>query len=149
MTLKRQQYGFNLVEVLIALIIMSIGMLGIAGLYVNSLQAGRTSMFRQQAITLAGDVADRIRANPTAGTAYTLAGSDKSCVSTTADCSAEDMAANDIFLWSQQAAESLPDGDVGVTRNGTPFPPEYTITISWDEPGSTETYAVTIPVAGS
>ncbi len=149
MTPKRKQYGFNLVEVLIALIIMSIGMLGIAGLYVNSLQAGRTSMFRQQAITLAGDVADRIRANPTAGTAYTEAGGDKSCVSATADCSAEDMAANDIFLWSQQAAESLPGGTVGITRNTTPFPVEYTITITWNEPGSTENYAVTIPVAGS
>ena len=149
MTLKRKQFGFNLVEVLIALIIMSIGMLGIAGLYVNSLQAGRTSMFRHQAITLAGDVPDRIRANPTAGAAYAAAGSNKNCVSPTADCSAEDMAANDVFLWSQQAAESLPAGRVTVTRNGTPFPPEYTITITWDEPGSTESYAVTIPVAGS
>ncbi len=149
MTLKRQQHGFNLVEVLIALIIMSIGMLGIAGLYVNSLQAGRTSMFRHHAITLAGDIADRIRANPSAGSAYTLAGSDKSCVSATADCSADDMAANDVFLWSEQASESLPKGRVGVTRNDTPFPPEYTITVTWDEPGSTESYAVTIPVAGS
>ena len=149
MNLKKRQNGFNLVEVLIALIIMSIGMLGIAGLYVNSLQTGRTSMFRHQAITLAGDVADRIRANATAGTAYTLAGSDKSCVSSTADCSAADMAANDIFLWSQQAADSLPAGRVTITRNGTPSPPEYTITVTWDEPGSTETYAVTIPVAGS
>ena len=148
MTPKRKQAGFNLVEVLIALIIMSIGMLGIAGLYVNSLQAGRTSMFRHHAITLAGDIADRIRANPSAGTAYTLAGENKSCVSTTADCSADDMAANDIFLWKAQAAESLPKGRVTVTRSNT-FPPEYTITVTWDEPGSTESYAVTIPVAGS
>ena len=35
--------GFTLIEVLIALIIMSVGMLGIAGLYVHSMQAGRTS----------------------------------------------------------------------------------------------------------
>jgi len=62
----KNQRGFSLVEVLIALIIMSVGMLGIAGLYVQSMQAGRTSVFRHHAVTLAGDVADRIRANPTA-----------------------------------------------------------------------------------
>ncbi len=61
----RRVRGFTLVEVLIALIIMSVGMLGIAGLYVQSMQAGRTSMLRHHAVTLAGDIADRIRANPT------------------------------------------------------------------------------------
>ena len=55
-----KQQGFSLVEVLIALIIMSVGMLGIASLYVQSMQAGRTSMFRHNAVTLAGDIADRI-----------------------------------------------------------------------------------------
>ncbi len=68
-----RQGGFSLVEVLIALIILSVGMLGIAVLYVQSMQAGRTSMFRHHAITLAGDVADRIRANPLAGAAYAAA----------------------------------------------------------------------------
>ena len=53
-----RQSGFSLVEVLIALIIMSVGMLGIASLFVQSMQAGRTSMFRHHAVTLAGDVAD-------------------------------------------------------------------------------------------
>ena len=55
--MKRKLQGFSLVEVLIALIIMSVGMLGIAGLYVQSMQAGRTSMLRHHAVTLAGDVA--------------------------------------------------------------------------------------------
>ena len=62
----QKQRGFSLVEVLIALVIMSVGMLGIAGLYVQTMQAGRTSMLRHHAVTLAGDVADRIRANPRA-----------------------------------------------------------------------------------
>ena len=57
MTLNNTK-GFSFVEVLIALIIMSVGMLGIAGLYVHSLQAGRTSMLRHQAVTLAGDIAE-------------------------------------------------------------------------------------------
>ena len=72
--------GFTLIEVLIALIIMSVGMLGIAGLYVHSMKAGSTSLFRHHAVTLAGDVADRIRANPRAGAAYALAGANNNCV---------------------------------------------------------------------
>ena len=75
---KRMQ-GFTLLEMLIALIIMSVGMLGIAGLYVHSMQAGRTSMFAHHAVTLAGDIADRIRANPTAAAAYAGVGVDNAC----------------------------------------------------------------------
>ena len=83
LNVTKKQQGFSLIEVLIALIIMSVGMLGIAGLYVQSLQAGRTSMFRHQAVALAGDVADRIRANPTAGISYTDPdGADNGCVAT-------------------------------------------------------------------
>ena len=66
--------GFSLVEVLVALIVLSVGMLGIASLYVDSLRAGRTALLRTQAVFLATDMADRIRANPTAGAAYALGG---------------------------------------------------------------------------
>ena len=147
---ERQQSGFSLVEVLIALVIMSVGMLGIAGLYVQSMQAGRTSTFRHHAVTLAGDVADRIRANPTAGVAYNHAanapGTDNSCVDGGVMCIAADMAANDIFLWQAQADDTLPSGDVAVVFDGGVSPPTYQITVSWNEPGETPTYAITIPV---
>ena len=138
--------GFSLVEVLIALIIMSVGMLGIAGLYVQSMQAGRTSMFRHHAVTLAGDVADRIRANPGGGIAYIGQGGDSNCVAEGVDCNEAQMAAHDIFLWRQQAADTLPNGQVAVAFDAAPVPPEYTITVSWTEPGENLSYAITIPV---
>ena len=140
------QAGFSLVEVLIALIIMSVGMLGIAGLYVQSLQAGRTSMFRHQAVSLAGDVADRIRANPSAGITYAGAGANNNCVGAGVDCDVDSMAENDIWAWDQQAANSLPNGDVVVAFDDTVVPPVYTITVNWDEPGEELSYALTIPV---
>lgn len=118
MTRKTMQ-GFSLIEVLIALIIMSVGMLGIASLYVQSMQAGRTSLLRHNAVTLAGDVADRIRANPTAGAVYSGAGNDFSCVDGGTNCSAPQMAAQDILLWEQQADDSLPNGDVAIIFDGT------------------------------
>lgn len=154
MTLRKLQ-GFSLVEVLIALIIMSVGMLGIAGLYVQSMQAGRTSMLRHHAVTLAGDIADRIRANPTAGVAYTASpGQDNGCVGTSANCDVAQMAANDIFLWQAHANDFLPpmaDGSdqVVVTLNAAALPPTFTITVRWDEPTPDNvppSYTILVPV---
>ncbi|MFQ6006383.1 MAG: type IV pilus modification protein PilV [Woeseia sp.] len=143
---SRRTEGFTLIEVLIALIIMSVGMLGIAGLYVHSMQAGRTSLFRHHAVTLAGDIADRIRANPRAAEAYAGAGADNACVDGGIDCTPVQMAGNDIFLWRQQAADTLPAGVVNVVFNGGVAPPTYQITVQWNEPGQVMTYTITIPV---
>jgi len=143
----RRQRGFSLVEVLIALVIMSVGMLGIAGLYVQSMQAGRTSMFRHHAVTLAGDVADRIRANPRALGAYALVGGvDYGCVAQGVDCSEPQMAAHDILLWSQQATQALPNGQINITFDGTVAPPEYQIEVAWVEAGDPLDYTIKIPV---
>jgi len=141
--------GFSLVEVLIALIIMSVGMLGIAGLYVQSMQAGRTSLFSHHAVTLAGDVADRIRANPTAGLAYAApVGANNNCVAGGTDCNVAQMAANDIDLWQTEAADVLPGGQVAVVFDDSVVPPTYQITVTWSEPGEVRNYAITIPVNG-
>lgn len=146
----RSATGFTLVEVLIALIILSVGMLGIAGLYLQSIQAGRTSVFRHHAITLAGDIADRIRANPSAGINYQAAGQNNGCVDGTVDCTPLEMAQNDIDAWDAQARETLPTGQVAIvfTDNAAPAPDTYQITVTWVEAGyaTPPSYAVTIPV---
>ena len=46
---RKGQRGFSLIEVLVALVVLSIGMLGIAALYVDSLRSGRTAIHRTQA----------------------------------------------------------------------------------------------------
>jgi len=147
---RRTDSGFTLVEVLIALVIMSVGMLGIAGLYMHSIQAGRTSLFRHHAVTLAGDVADRIRANPSAGINYQVAGIDNNCVDGGIDCTPTEMAQNDIYVWDQQAFATLPQGAVGIIfiDNGGLSPDTYTITVSWQEAGEipAPSYSITIPV---
>jgi type IV pilus assembly protein PilV len=147
-SVARKLRGFTLIEVLVAMVIMSIGMLGIAGLYVHSMQAGRTSVLRHNAVTLAGDIADRIRANPRAGPAYALAGANNNCVGGGIDCTPGEMAANDIFLWDQQAAATLPNGAVNIVFNNGVVPPTYQITVTWTEPGEVLSYSFTIPVLG-
>ena len=138
--------GFSLVEVLIALVIMSVGMLGIAGLYVHSMQAGRTSLFRHHAVTLAGDIADRIRANPRAAGAYAGIGQNNNCVAGGINCTPAQMASNDIFLWQQQAQDTLPAGVVNIVFDNAVVPPTYQITVQWNEPGEVLNYTITIPV---
>lgn len=140
--------GFSLVEVLIALIIMSVGMLGIAGLYVHSMQAGRTSLFRHHAVTLAGDVADRIRANPLGGAAYAGAGADNDCVAGGINCSAAEMAAHDVSLWLEQADATLPDGTVAVVYDDDLVPSTYEVTVTWREAGyiDGQAYVISFPV---
>jgi type IV pilus assembly protein PilV len=146
---SRAVSGFTLIEVLVALVVMSVGMLGIAGLYVTSMQAGRTSLFHHHAVTLAGDVADRIRANPRAAIAYAGLGANNNCVTPgVINCTPEEMAAHDIFLWDQQAVDTLPTGTVTIVFDNGVAPPTYQITIGWQEPGEVLSYVITIPVFG-
>ena len=144
----RRHNGFSLIEVLIALIIMSVGMLGIAGLYVQSMQAGRTSVFRHHAVTIAADVADRIRANPLGGVDYQGPGGNNNCVLGNVDCNPQQMAANDIDLWRTQANRALPNGDVVITYDDTVSPPTYQIVVNWVEANEAQSLSILIPVRG-
>ncbi|MEO7385535.1 MAG: type IV pilus modification protein PilV [Gammaproteobacteria bacterium] len=146
---RAKQKGFTLVEVLVALVVMSVGMLGIAALYLEGLRAGRTALYRSAAVNLAADMADRIRANRNAGAAYagTGPGADGGCVNGPVDCTAEDLAADDWFGWSNQLVAQLPEGASGqVVIDAAPPAPAYTITVAWPEIGQEEpaTYALTV-----
>ncbi|MGC3982270.1 MAG: type IV pilus modification protein PilV [Steroidobacteraceae bacterium] len=138
--------GAGLVEVLVALVVIGVGMLGIASLYVVTLQAKTTSQSRMQAVNLATDVAERIRANPattawaiTQGTAATAPA--VICIQTTAavtavQCTAQQMVAADLNDWTTLVTATLP-GTVtrSIAVNGV-NPTTYTITLGWSEPTS-------------
>lgn len=55
--------GFTLIEAMVALVVLSIGLLGVAALQLTSLRANTSASFRSQATFLAYDIADRMRAN--------------------------------------------------------------------------------------
>ena len=91
-------HGFSLVEVLVALVVLSIGMLSVATLYVRGLQFSQTALVRSGAVQLAADMADRIRANSTATVAYAGGGANNNCIEGGIDCTPVQLAANDIFV---------------------------------------------------
>lgn len=131
-----------MVEVLVALVVLAIGLLGIAALYLNSLQAGRTAVYRTEAVQLAADLADRIRMNRTAQGAYGSLFADAEAVvgtcATTGGCSDADLASTDLATWKDEIALQLPNGEgqVVVTMPAAAGEPTtYVITIRWDEVG--------------
>lgn len=133
--------GFTLLEVLIALVVLSIGMLGIGALYVSSLQSARTAIVRTKAVTFAADLADRIRSNRAGLAAYAGAPTDFGCADTTANttvlCTPAQMASHDLFLWRQlldSPRNGLPDAQAIVTFTAG-SPAIYEIRISWTEAG--------------
>ncbi len=142
METRIKQSGFTMVEVLVALVVLSIGLLGIAALYLNSLQSGRTAIYRTQAVNLAADLADRIRMNRTAQAAYGSLFADVEAVvgacDSTGGCSDADLASTDLFRWKASIAQLLPNGQgqVVVTMPiGGGEPANYVVTVRWAEVG--------------
>ena len=130
-------HGFTLVESLVALLVLYVGMLGMAVLYVESLSAGRTATYRSQAVNLASDMADRIRTNRIAQAAYGFGPANNGCDSQpgapAVDCAPTQMAAHDLFRWQQTVGQRLPGGNGNIQFDNATRPPTYTITVSWTE----------------
>ena len=120
--------GFTLLEVLIAVVILSIGLLGLAGLQTTGLRNNQDAYARTQAATLANDMADRIRANMAgfnAGNYNNAATYTATC--NTSGCTPQQMAQHDTSLWNQALA-ALPAGQGTVTNNAG----LVTVTVMWD-----------------
>ncbi|MGI2028825.1 type IV pilus modification protein PilV [Endozoicomonas acroporae] len=123
--------GFTLIETLVALLILSIGLLGMAGLQIVSLQSSNGALSRSQATMLSYDLVERIRRNPEQIDYYKDSLDTKpestNCISTT--CTAEQLAQEDLFQWSTELDQAIP----GAIANMTDKDNQYTLSISWNE----------------
>lgn len=131
------QNGLSLVETLVALVVLSIGLLGVAALQVQGMGAGQTANYRTHAANLAADMAERIRSNPLGLDAYAGSGSDNGCAAAAGDsldCTPEQMAAHDLFLWDRAVRTGLPDGDWRIQVDSGSVPPGYRLEVFWVEP---------------
>jgi type IV pilus assembly protein PilV len=144
--------GFTLVEVLVALVVLAVGMLGLAVLLVEGLQGSRTAIEHTQAVNLAADIAERMRSNRAAASAYDTAEGtpeprlDAACEDAAGPCDPRAMASHDLRLWLDDVAASLPDGRGAVeVEPWAANPGRGVVTIRWARTGAAPaTYALVV-----
>ena len=129
MSLKTNQSGFTLLEVLVAIVVLSLGLLGLAGLQAATLRNNQIAYYRAIAVQQTYDMADRIRANQAGVATYAIGvGADNDCIS--GACNGAGMAQADIFQWNNNNSRMLPAGGGTVTgvAGGS-----FDITVNWNE----------------
>ncbi len=142
------QLGSSLIEVLVSLLVLSGGMLGIAGVQSVSLRNNQAAYYRTQATMLTSEIIERMRANKIGvdNDAYDdAAGGETAACFTAAGCTPNQMAAQDIFDWDADLAAALPGG-VGIVcldstgNDGTATVPAcdgagtiYVVKVFWDD----------------
>ncbi|MAY38378.1 MULTISPECIES: type IV pilus modification protein PilV [Spongiibacter] len=122
--LPQHQRGTTLIEVLVAILVTAIGVMGAAAVQLNAVKFNQTAKFRSTAVFLANDIADRLRANRAAALNgdYDIAMDDDAPSGTSIDVV-------DLSEWLGELALRMPSGDGEVARDDRRF----TITIQWDE----------------
>jgi Tfp pilus assembly protein PilV len=98
----------SLVEVLVALVVLSIGLLGIAQVLINGMRTSHAALLRTQAVNLVADMADRIRANPEN---------------------------DELAEWLASVQAVLPAASADVSRSTLGSMDHFRVTVSWTEPG--------------
>lgn len=146
--MKRKDGGFSLLEVLIAVLVFSVGLLGMAGLMLVSVKTNHSAYLRTQASFLASSLIQRITSNrgelDTYRRTYNAGSAGADPCALGAACSPANQAARDIAMWSQQLVDQLPnplavmdcDGVMlGTASHGgaAPFDGLCTLTIEWAE----------------
>jgi type IV pilus assembly protein PilV len=143
--------GLTLIECLVALVVLAIGLLGMAGLMIQGLRAGHGALLRTQAVNLVTDMAERIRANPAAAYSYDCATyasgpATRNCAPTDAaagaNCTATDLAEDDLARWQQAASKLLPlptgtcAANVQYTApSSSADPAHFLVSVAWLERG--------------
>jgi len=133
--------GFTMLEMLIALLVLSIGLLGVATLQSRGQQFNQIGYLRTQATFLAYDIMDRIRINSDQNTingngdngTYALNPTTLTQDCDQSDCTPQDLVIYDLIKWHELVQNTLPGGNADINwgdvdSNGVN---EYAITIEW------------------
>ena len=110
--INARRSGFTLLEVLIAVLVFSLGLLGVAGMMLTSVRGNHTAQLHTQATLLAQWMGDAMRANPVAViagnyNATATAGTPDAC---STGCTPAQAATRDLTAWGSMIARSLPAG---------------------------------------
>lgn len=135
--------GFTLIEVLVAVVILAVGLLGLATLMMTSLQSSQSAYNRSQASLLVSDITERMRGNikengdsqavNTDDYVISLSGG-STCPAAAAcgggGCGPTEQAQFDLFAWCTDLQASIPGGGASISRTGSN---QYRIEVNWEE----------------
>lgn len=153
---RRFAGGVSLIEVLVSIVISSVGLLALAGVNAASMRYTKMSQYRATATQLANDMGERMRANKGSvtpgdgflGGGYDFSGSSvatfsaqatkavlpsETCDLVTSNCTSAEIAALDMAQWRMLVRDQLPEGSVFMASQGTP-PFAMDLWVVWRDP---------------
>lgn len=140
--MTRAARGFTLLETLVALAVLSAGLLGAAALLLDSLRAHAGALRRVEALSLVRDMADRIRANPRGGVHYDMVSSPPGAAAASScqessSCDIAQLAAEDLAHFASAARALFPHAANArvefAPATGPATPARYLITLRWSD----------------
>ncbi|MCX2795927.1 type IV pilus modification protein PilV [Microbulbifer thermotolerans] len=136
----KTQRGATLIEVLVSVLVLAVGLLGLAATQMMSLKNGSGAHHRYMAALAAQEIVERMRANPSGVQqgAYdgTVSGTSTSSNDCSSSCSVNELAARDLYEWDQVLKSNLPSAKGTISRNGG----VVTVKIDWKEQHTGEDY---------
>lgn len=118
-----RQSGVSLTEVLVTIVVLSVGLLGLSGLQLGSMQATNSAAQRYEATLLAGEILERMRANPV------QARDGLYDIDVGEDPGGGNRAADDLAAWKARLG-ALPEGDGSVLVGADN---RVTIVVQWSD----------------
>lgn len=140
------QSGITMIEVLVAVLVLAIGLLGVAGLQSISLKNTTDVFFEQQAMSSSQELVNRIMANQAAASSGDYEDTPPSSAPgtdcTSATCTSEQMATWDLWQWNNALTNGFgapPNAAANVNWDNATG--EYEIAITWDATGAGASYS--------
>ncbi|MBC7919402.1 MAG: type IV pilus modification protein PilV [Rhodoferax sp.] len=142
---RRKFSGVSLIEVLVSIVIASIGLLALAGVNASSVRYTKMSQYRGTATQLAGDIGERMRANKAGLVSYALqsnfaaqavlpAAAATLCNTYLVTCTAGQVAAYDLQTWQVLVRDHLPEGSAFITTPVGPQNDSADVWLVWRDP---------------
>ena len=133
----RDQRGVSLIEVLVALLVLSFGLMGTAALQATGVRTNQSAATRSLAVSYAYDIADRMRSNAVELTATRTAYD----IAMGATAAGGGQASVDLAQWKAGLAADLPSGDGAVAFVAASN--QWLITVNWDVAAASRAEAAT------
>lgn len=140
-TTHDSQFGFTLVEAVLAVLLLGSSIIGIAAIYAQHDKTVRGGKLHARAVALAGEMAAHMRAEHNPKFSF------ETMLGMTCDSKAAmNVPTNYVACWQNRVETDLTNGSARISLDRSNIPPQYVITVSWSEPRSgTASYVLRVP----